>query len=206
MALEPDAEEVIRLSLMPVGGTPNQRHRGNARNLARLVRPRGTLITGERPASGRPLTAIASKKDVSVVSITSTRMLMAHGFLRRLFEVFERGKTAVDVIATSEVSVSVTVDDRRRLPPIIEDLSEFAQVDVEHGMAIVCVVGEGLQNDPALVGRVLQSAGDVAIRMISQAAGSRNVTFVIPETDLDSALVRLHSAFFAPEPAPAGLA
>jgi aspartate kinase len=167
---------------------------------------RGTLITGERPPVGRPLTAIASKKDVSVVSITSTRMLMAHGFLRRLFEVFERGKTAVDVITTSEVSVSVTVDDRRRLPGIIEELSEFSQVDVEHGMAIVCAVGEGLQKDPALIGQVLQSVGEVPIRMVSQAASSRNVTFVIREPDLPQALVRLHDAFFAPEPAPAGLA
>jgi aspartate kinase len=167
---------------------------------------RGTLITGERPPVGRPLTAIASKKDVSVVNITSTRMLMAHGFLRRLFEVFERGKTAVDVITTSEVSVSVTVDDRRRLTGIIEELSEFAQVEVEHGMAIVCVVGEGLQNDPTLIGQVLQSAGEVPIRMVSQAASSRNVTFVIREQDLPQALVRLHTAFFAPEPAPAGLA
>ena len=89
---------------------------------------RGTLITAERPPSDRPLTAIASKKHVSVVNITSTRMLMAHGFLRRLFEVFERYKTPVDVITTSEVSVSVTVDDRRRLPAIVEALSEFAEV------------------------------------------------------------------------------
>jgi aspartate kinase len=100
----------------------------------------------------------------------------------------------------------VTVDDRRRLPGIIEELSEFAQVDVEHGMAIVCVVGEGLQNDPALIGQVLQSAGDVPIRMVSQAASSRNVTFVIREPDLPQALVRLHRNFFAPEPAPAGFA
>jgi aspartokinase len=72
-------------------------------------------------------------------------------------------------------------------------------------MAIVCVVGEGLQNDPALIGQVLQSAGDVPIRMVSQAASSRNVTFVIREPDLPQALVRLHRNFFAPEPAPAGL-
>ena len=125
---------------------------------------RGTLITGERPPSARPLTAIASKKHVSVVSITSTRMLMAHGFLRRLFEVFEKWKTAVDVITTSEVTVSVTVDDRRRLPAIVEALSEFAEVESEHDMAIVCVVGEGLQNDPRLIGEVLQSVGRRADR------------------------------------------
>src|SRR5687768_6909133 len=131
---------------------------------------RGTLITGERPPSARPLTAIASKNQVSVVSITSTRMLMAHGFLRRLFEVFEKHKTAVDVITTSEVTVSVTIDDRRRLPAIVEALSEFAEVDAEHDMAIVCVVGDGLQSDPGLIGQVLQGVGDVPIKLVSQAA------------------------------------
>jgi aspartate kinase len=166
---------------------------------------RGTLITGERPPSSRPLTAIASKKDVSVVSITSTRMLMAHGFLRRLFEVFERWKTAVDVITTSEVTVSVTIDDRRRLPAIVEALSEFADVDAEHDMAIVCVVGEGLQSDPGLIGQVLQGVGDVPIQLVSQAATRRNVTFVIREADLPHALNQLHGQFFAAQPAPAGL-
>ena len=166
---------------------------------------RGTLITGERPPSGHPLTAIASKKGVSIINITSTRMLMAHGFLRKLFEAFERGRTAVDVIATSEVSVSVTVDDRRRLPRIVEAVSEFAEVEEEHDMAIVCVVGEGLQSDPTLIGEVLKMA-EVPIRMVSQAASRRNVTFVIRETDLPQALVKLHRMFFAPEPAPAGLA
>lgn len=167
---------------------------------------RGTLITGERPPAGRPLTAIASKKEVTVVSITSTRMLMAHGFLRRLFEVFEKWKTPVDVITTSEVTVSVTVDDRRRLPSIIEALSEFAEVEAEHDMAIVCVVGEGLQSDPTLIGQVLQGVGGVQIRLVSQAASRHNVTFVIREADLPRALAQLHGQFFAPEPAPAGLA
>jgi aspartate kinase len=167
---------------------------------------RGTLITADRPASSRPLTAIASKKEVSVISITSTRMLMAHGFLRRLFEVFERHKTPVDVVTTSEVTVSVTVDDRRRLPAIVEALSEFAEVEAEHDMAIVCVVGEGLRSDSHLIGRVLQGAGDVSIRLVSQAATRQNVTFVIREADLPHALNTLHAQFFAAEPAPAGLA
>jgi aspartate kinase len=133
-------------------------------------------------------------------------MLMAHGFLRRLFEVFEKAKTAVDVITTSEVTVSVTVDDRRRLPAIVEALSEFADVESEHDMAIVCVVGEGLQSDPRLIGDVLKNVGDdVAIELVSQAGSRRNVTFVIRETDLPRALNQLHGKFFAPEPAPAGL-
>jgi aspartate kinase len=166
---------------------------------------RGTLITGVRPASERPLTAIASKTGVTIVSISSTRMLMAHGFLRRLFEVFERFKTPVDVVTTSEVTVSVTVDDRRRLPSIVEALSHFADVESEHDMAIVCVVGEALQTNPQLIGQVLQGIGDVPIRLVSQAASRSNVTFVIRETELPSALGRLHSKFFAPVSAPAGL-
>lgn len=157
----------------------------------------GTTITAERPPSGRPVTAIASKKHVSVIDITSTRMLMAHGFLRRLFEVFERFKTPVDVVTTSEVSVSVTIDDRRRLPDIIEALSEFADVSCEHDMSIVCVVGEGLHTDPSLVGKVMTAAGDVPIRLVSQAASRRNLTFVIRETDLPETLARVHAAFFA---------
>ena len=167
---------------------------------------RGTLITGHRPPSERPLTAIASKTGVTVVSISSTRMLMAHGFLRRLFEVFERWKTPVDVVTTSEVTVSVTVDDRRRLPSIVEALSQFAEVESEHDMAIVCVVGEALQTDPQLIGQVLQGVGDIPIRLVSQAAARSNVTFVIRESDLPAALGRLHQKFFSPVAAPAGLA
>lgn len=157
----------------------------------------GTLITAERPPSAG-LTALASKKHVTVVDITSTRMLMAHGFLRRLFEVFERHRTAVDVVTTSEVSVSVTVDDRRRLPAIVEALSEFAEVSCEHDMAIVCAVGEGLMHEPRLVPRIFEALGDVPVRLLSQAASRRNITFVIPESDVPRALGRLHEHFFSP--------
>ena len=157
----------------------------------------GTLITAERPPGNLGLTALASKKHVTVVDITSTRMLMAHGFLRRLFEVFERHRTPVDVVTTSEVSVSVTVDDRRRLPAIVEALSEFAEVALEHEMAIICAVGEGLKQEPRLVARVLDAAGDVPMKMLSQAASRRNITFVIREADVPLVLGRLHDAFFA---------
>lgn len=157
----------------------------------------GTLITSERPPSGRPLTAVASKRHVTVVDITSTRMLMAHGFLRRLFEVFERFKTPVDVVTTSEVSVSVTVDDRRRLPDIVDALGEFAEVSCDDQMAIVCVVGDGLQRDAGLAAQVLASVGDVPLRMVSQAASRRNITFVIRESDLPAALGRLHGRFLS---------
>ncbi|MBP7778300.1 MAG: aspartate kinase [Acidobacteria bacterium] len=157
----------------------------------------GTLITAVSPPGACGLTALASKKHVTVVDITSTRMLMAHGFLRRLFEVFERHKTPVDVVTTSEVSVSVTVDDRRRLPAIVEALSEFADVALEHEMAIVCAVGEGLKHEPRLVARVFDAVGDVPMKLLSQAASRRNITFVIREVDVPLVLGRLHEAFFA---------
>ncbi len=157
---------------------------------------RGTLITRDRPASDRPLTAVASKKGVTVVDITSTRMLMAHGFLARIFQAFEQHRTAVDVVTTSEVSVSVTIDDARRLPEIAATLREVADVTREDKMAILCAVGDGLQRDPTFVGHLLESLGGIPIRMLSQAAARRNITLVIREADLESALERVHERFF----------
>jgi len=156
----------------------------------------GTLVTSSRPAGAGPLTAIASKKGVTVVDIASTRMLMAHGFLRRIFETFERFKTPVDVVTTSEVSVSVTIDDTRRVPEIMAALAEVADVTREDHMAILCAVGDGLQNDPAFVGRLLDAMEGVPVRMLSQAAARRNITLVIGEADLESALRRVHERFF----------
>jgi aspartate kinase len=156
----------------------------------------GTLITRERPASDRPLTAVASKKGVTVVDITSTRMLMAHGFLARIFNAFEQHRTAVDVVTTSEVSVSVTVDDARRLPEIAASLREVADVTREDKMAILCAVGDGLQREPTFVSQLLESLGGIPIRMLSQAAARRNITLVIREADLEPALTRVHERFF----------
>ena len=148
-------------------------------NSKRPEDPRGTLITRERPESDHPLTAVASKTNVTVVDITSTRMLMAHGFLSRIFSTFERFRTSVDVVTTSEVSVSVTIDDARRLPEIAEALQEVADVTHEDRMAIICAVGDGLQQDPTFVRHLLEAMGDVPIRMVSQAAARRNITLVI---------------------------
>ncbi len=163
---------------------------------SRNVGARGTLITASRRASGRPLTAVASKRNVTVVDIASTRMLMAHGFLHRLFGVFEQHATSVDVVTTSEVSVSVTVDDVRRLPKILEDLRVFADVTSRGDLAVLCVVGEGIQGDALFVGHLLQALGPVPIRMLSQASERRNITVVIPDAELPGVLGRVHDAFF----------
>ncbi len=157
----------------------------------------GTMITAEPPPASTPLAALACKRDVTVVDITSSRMLMAYGFLRRVFEVFERYTTAVDVVTTSEVTVSVTVDDRRHLEAIVEALSEFSQVSVDHEMALLCAVGDRLRNEPAIAARAVGVLEEVPLRMISQAASRRNITVIIRQADLQHAMNRLHEEFFA---------
>jgi len=156
----------------------------------------GTRITAEGAPAAEALTAIACKRDVTVIDITSTRMLMAHGFLRRLFEVFERFRTAVDVVTTSEVSVSVTIDDTRRLEAILDNLRNFAEASCEREMAIICAVGENLNADPTLFGRAVTALNRVPLRLVSQAASRRNITFVLRDADVPHAMMRLHEAFF----------
>ena len=156
----------------------------------------GTLITGAGSSTRRGLTGLASKRDVAVVDITSTRMLAAYGFLRQVFEVFERFTTAVDMVTTSEVSVSVTVDDIRHLDEIEEALSEFASVSVERNMSLLCAVGDVLQHEPEMAARVVGVFEEVPLRMISQAASRRNITVVLRQGDLPHAMERLHEEFF----------
>jgi aspartate kinase len=157
----------------------------------------GTMIMATPPQDGRPIAALACKRKITVVEVTSTRMLMAHGFLRRLFEVFERYRTAVDVVTTSEVSVSVTIDDSRRIHEIAHDLREFAEVAVEPEMALLCAVGDNLRSDPAFAIRMLTGLDGIALRMVSQAASRRNVTVVMRDADVERAMSRLHDAWFS---------
>jgi aspartate kinase len=158
----------------------------------------GTLITAQNDGtSGARLTGLASKKDVTIIDITSTRMLMAYGFLRRVFEVFERFRTAVDMVTTSEVSVSVTVDDRRNLDAIVQALSDFSEVSIESELALLCAVGDSLQEAPEIAARVVSVLEEVPLKMISQAASRRNITVVLRQTDLPHAMQRLHEEFFA---------
>ena len=174
----------------------------------------GTVIRGGNHSRGGPIAGIACKRRQTVVDITSTRMLMAHGFLRRLFEVFERFRTSIDVVTTSEVSVSVTIDDDRRLDEIVAALREFADVGVERNMAILCAVGDALSADPRLAIRALMALDGFPLRMVSQAASRRNLTVVLRDSDLPAATAKLHEALFAasasaadePEPSLTGAA
>ena len=157
----------------------------------------GSLITPEAPSGGPAVTALACKRNISVVDVTSTRMLLAHGFLRRVFEVFEHHQTSVDVVTTSEVSVSMTLDDDRRLDGIVQDLRGFAEVSVDRGMAILSAVGDNLTREPHLAVRLIAALDGFPLRMVSQAASRRNLTVVLSDLDLPAAMSRLHEEFFS---------
>ncbi|HET6762921.1 MAG TPA: hypothetical protein VFH27_04590, partial [Longimicrobiaceae bacterium] len=123
-------------------------------------------------------------------------MLGAFGFLKALFDVFHRHRTAVDVVATSEVSVSLSVDDREALDAIVPELQALGTVQVEEGNAIVCVVGEGLRSTPGIAARVFGTVPQVNVRMISQGASRLNLTFVVREEQAGDVVTRLHDQFF----------
>jgi aspartate kinase len=171
----------------------------NSRSPADPSTPRGTVI-GATGTGGRPLAALACKRNVTVIDITSTRMLEAFGFLRRLFEVFERHRTSVDVVTTSEVSVSMTVDDDRRIEKIVQEISAFGEVNVERGMAILGAVGDGLRADPHAATAILAALDGFALRLVSQAASRRNLTVVVRDEDVAAAMNRLHERFVIDAP------
>ena len=156
----------------------------------------GTLVCAESEAAEHTVKAIAHKSGVTTVQITSARMLGAYGFLRALFAVFEKHRTIVDVVTTSEVSVSLSLDDASALDAIVADLSQFGIVRVETGRAIICVVGEGLRGTPGIAARVFSTISDINVTLISQGASSINLTFAIEEAHVNIAVMRLHEAFF----------
>src|SRR5581483_11164334 len=140
--------------------------------------------------------SIACKRKIALVNIHSTRMLMAHGFLRRIFEVFDRYETAVDMVSTSEVSVSLTIDNTKNVEAILDEIRQFAEVSLERDEAIVCLVGENIRHTPGVARRVFNSLDGINIRMISQGASLLNLSFVVAEKDLTRTVEALHQEFF----------
>jgi aspartate kinase len=155
-----------------------------------------TVVYFDAEMTPRTVKAIAHKSGVHIVHITSARMLGTYGFLRAIFEVFERHRTEVDIVTTSEVSVSISLDDDSSLEAIVEDLQRFGAVKVESDRAIVCIVGEGLRSTPGIAGRVFSTIKDINVLLISQGASSINLTFVVEERHAAEAVRRLHEAFF----------
>ena len=158
---------------------------------------KGTRITSEAPR--RAVTAVAGKGNVTVVKVHTPRMLFSHGTLRTIFEVFERYRTPVDVVATSEVSVSVTTDESAHLDDIVVALRAIGDVAVERSRAIVALVGAGLGDHAATMARALGALGSTTVHMIALSATGINLTLVVDAAALAPAMVALHQEFFGLE-------
>jgi aspartate kinase len=163
----------------------------------------GTRITADAPA--RALTAVAGKADVTVVKVRSPRMLLAHGVLRRIFEVFERNRVSVDVVATSEVSVSMTTDDPSRLDALLVELAPFGDVTIERNRAILSLVGSALGGGSRTMARALAALGDVRLHMLSLSATEINLTLIVDGDQLQPAMRAVHAEFFGAPAGDAGL-
>ncbi len=164
-------------------------------NTTRPAEP-GSLVTASAPAraEGWRVKSIASKRGITAITIVSTRMLLAHGFLARVFEVFGRHHVVVDLVTTSEVSISVTVDDTSRLPEALRELEGIGRVEVRDGLAVVAVVGEGAPTQLGLAGHVFTLLGGIGVpvEMISQGASRVNLSFVVSEGHAERVVRLLH--------------
>lgn len=157
----------------------------------------GTRIVKDAVPCTNSAKSIACKKNITLMNILSTRMFMAHGFLRRIFEVFDRYETAVDMVATSEVSVSLTIDNVSKLAEIRTELEKFSEVTVEENQAIVCLVGDNIRYTPGVASRAFHALEKINIRMISQGSSLLNLSIVVAQDDLRPAVQQLHTEFFS---------
>jgi aspartate kinase len=156
----------------------------------------GTMVVAHSGETATKIKSIAHKKNITVLRITSARMLGAYGFMSALFQIFERFRTAIDVISTSEVSVALTLDDTAELDKIVTELRRLGDVEVEGGYAVICVVGEGLRASTGLASNIFTAIEDVNVALISHGASSVNLTFVIKEEYAADVIRKLHEEFF----------
>lgn len=156
----------------------------------------GTMIRASSDVTENRIKSIAYKRNITILRITSARMLGSYGFMSALFQVFERHRTVIDVISTSEVSLALTVDNTDSLEQVVKDLERLGTVKVEPDQAVICIVGEGLRASSGLASRVFSTIDDVNISLISHGASSVNLTFVVREEKLADVIKRLHNAFF----------
>ncbi len=157
----------------------------------------GTKITALAPKCASPFKSIAAKKRLTIIDVVASRMLMSHGYLKAVFDVFDKYKCAIDMVSTSEVSISLTVDSNEKLPEICEELGRIADVKYEGRKALVCLVGEDIRGHNGIAGRVFSAVSHVNVRMISQGASEINMSFMIDEEDVEEAVRSLHKQFFA---------
>ena len=170
----------------------------NSRNAA----CEGTRITSLAPPCGSPFKSIAVKRKLSIIDVVASRMLMTHGYMKDIFTIFDKHQCPVDMVSTSEVSVSLSVDSNDKLPAIAADLSQLADVKYEGRKALVCLVGDDIRGRSGMAAQVFNAVRHINLRMISQGASEINMSFMIDEDDADEAVRSLHAAFFQnPDPA-----
>lgn len=159
----------------------------------------GTLILSDSKKIKGGIKSISCKENIKVLNVFSTKMLNSYGFLKRIFEIFDKHKTSVDLITTSEVNVSLTLDNEEHITEIVNELSMFSKVNVEEDKSLICVVGKGLKNTKGIAKRIFQRLGEFNITMISQGASVINVSFVVNKSDLVEVMQILHIEFFENE-------
>jgi aspartate kinase len=156
----------------------------------------GTKITAMAAKCASPFKSIAAKKKLTIIDVVASRMLMSHGYLKAVFDVFDKYKCVIDMVSTSEVSISVSVDSNQQLPEICEELGKIADVKMEGHKALVCLVGEDIRGHNGIAGQVFSAISHVNVRMISQGASEINMSFMIDEEDVEEAVRSLHAHFF----------
>ena len=154
----------------------------------------GTLISNETEKG--KIKAVAAKDNIISIKIKSGRMLLATGFLRKVFEIFENYQTPIDMVTTSEVGVSVTIDNRKHLEEIVDDLKKYGTVTVDQDMVIVCVVGDLEWDNVGFEARIVQAMKDVPVRMISYGGSNYNVSLLVKSADKKKALQALSDHLF----------
>lgn len=154
----------------------------------------GTIISNK--GSKGEFKAIAAKDGIIAINIKSSRMLLAYGFLRKVFEVFEKHKTSIDMISTSEVAVSLTIDDSRYLKELIEELEGFGTIEVDKDQSIICIVGNGLADKKGILKEVFASMGEVPIRMVSYGGSHNNISILVETSQKNKALNLLNEGLF----------
>jgi len=157
---------------------------------------RGTLISRSENHEECIVKSIVYKEHITLLNLVSSRMFMAHDFLEAVFAVFNKYKTIAHAVATSEVSISVAIDDTTKLEEMKKEFDEFAEVTSSSGKAIVCVVGENIRHSPGIVGKIFSAMDGIRVNMISQGASEINIGFVVDENDLERAVQLLHKDLF----------
>jgi len=155
---------------------------------------KGTLIANINTQEG--IKAVAAKDGITAINIKSARMLLAHGFLRAVFEIFERYKTSIDMITTSEVAVSLTIDNSKNLKEILKDLKEIAQVEIDEDQTIICIVGQLPKEQPGYANKVLEALKDIPLRMVSYGGSSNNISVLVNGDQKKAALQALNKGLF----------